>query len=180
VKKSRPIKAIGRKRRAAGGMLLSLGLLIAGVWVASRWWHPMVWFGDRWILMIWRGQVTLNSLDVPEPSQRYRLRVSRAPEWARSWQWITPVTASNQPSVKTWFYCRGRVFLGGAVDVLLWPIPLLLWTPAALLLHSSTRARKRASKGQCKSCGYSLAGLTAATPCPECGKATEAPSLPPS
>ena len=62
----------------------------------------------------------------------------------------------------------GTLWVGAAV---LWPIPLLLWTPAALLLRSGYRARRRAMTGRCSKCGYDLTGLGADAPCPECGKA---------
>ena len=64
-----------------------------------------------------------------------------------------------------WHWMNEEVMSGTFISVgPLWPIPLLLWTPAALLLRSGILARRRAVKGMCAKCGYSLAGLASDAP----------------
>jgi hypothetical protein len=179
-------KRIGReggKRRAAGWTLLILGLLVAGVWVASGWWS-VVSYGSqhRWAVRDraisaeriegdasfarrdgWTyakadpavvRQLRLD-LEANGPGADYRVRRLTVPGL------LVYVNQSN--------YFRTIEIL--RVDV--WPIPLLLWTPAALLLRSGFLARRRANTNACAKCGYSLAGLTSDSPCPECGGAKE-------
>ncbi|HYD02438.1 MAG TPA: hypothetical protein VEB22_14520, partial [Phycisphaerales bacterium] len=79
------------------------------------------------------------------------------------------VWSFEQSAFQTW-ETPARNGTTTTIHVVLWPIPLLLWTPGALLLRSGILARRRAMKGMCATCGYSLAGLSAGAACPECGK----------
>lgn len=55
----------------------------------------------------------------------------------------------------------------------LWPLVLVMLGGGAWLVWSGARARRRADTARCAGCGYSLAGLAADSPCPECGKGAE-------
>ncbi|MDP1662525.1 MAG: hypothetical protein Q8L55_11490 [Phycisphaerales bacterium] len=147
----------GKVRRTLGWTLLTLGLLVAGMWVASGWWEVVVWWETSpklslgWALRAIGGVWELEQGRVNGSWGARAYSKSEAPQWwAGTWG-----TYGNG-----YFGYRGQ----------LWPIPLLLWTPAALLLRSGILARRRALSGKCKSCGYDLAGLAPDAPCPECGK----------
>jgi hypothetical protein len=177
------MKTPGRRRVATGWTLLLLGLLVAGVWAASqRWW--IVWMhGNPKAAFIYRtwlapGTVSINRFpSFPQPYSS--LESGRVNEDARplhSWY-----RAMSEDELKLWFFQNASVYdlwvvayvqrgQQTVIKVLLWPIPLLLWTPATLLLRSGYLAQRRAKTNACAKCGYSLAGLAAEVPCPECGK----------
>jgi hypothetical protein len=175
VKKERSSKRIGRKRRAAGWTLLLLGLPVAGVWVASGWWRFSLGTTHRW-LGCSRGCVVYGrSTAVGSSVTAKCVFQPQAPgdvgfEWWFDW------------GPKRGFQIGETVFYGVTRDsdygeyrefaALLWPVPLLLWAAGVPVLRSGILARRRAHAGLCGKCGYSLAGLVAGAPCPECGKTT--------
>jgi len=164
----------GRRRRAVGWTLLILGVMVVGVWVASGW-SPrggrlssgrsvVIEFGTLhfrpdWALadVDWLTEQRLaSSMRMRErlvSSWRTDRMLNGAQfEWA-NWSW-NGKTGERLP----------------AFTFPLWPIPLLLWARAALLLRSGVLVRRRALSGACAKCGYPLAGLAQNAPCPECGR----------
>ncbi len=138
----------------AGWFLLVLGVLITGVWGASRWWWVGYW-GSEWGIGVGSGMIdgvypgTLGSSNVgwsvwtPPPEMQY-------------WRW----SASDNLRHPDRF-----------MHMCLWPFALASLLGGGWLVWSGRRARKRAMTGVCGKCGYDLAGLAAGSPCPECGDA---------
>ena len=65
----------------------------------------------------------------------------------------------------SWLYDRSQV----RIDVVAWPLPLLLFGFGAVPLWSGVRQLRRWKRGHCLKCGYDLSATPASTPCPECG-----------
>lgn len=175
MKKSQPPTRIGRKRRTLGWPLLTLGMLVAAVWITSRW--CVVFF----VVRTSSFEIANGSLSIATPyiTTRAFATPNESPGWETWLGWNDEITAYGaQQRSRAIVWTSGEVATGfWYARVLLWPIPLLLCTPAAFLLHSGVRARRRALTGICAACGYNLAGLAPSALCPECGITSRA-SLP--
>ncbi|MFT3683608.1 MAG: hypothetical protein QM783_01570 [Phycisphaerales bacterium] len=169
----------GGKRRAAGWTLLTLGVVVASVWIASGlvrvdWADP----SKGWRLQVRNGCVLVDKSAERTGSASWSFMQLeygyRGFHWTTSWPW----SGSGKPDVDLLVFSTNKH--SSAVSnwrvwvIALWPIALLLWTSAALLLRSGILARRRALKGSCVKCGYSLTGISANAPCPECGSVAPA------
>ncbi len=159
--------------------MLSLGVLAGAVWLASGWWgfvDPGAWttwgVDDR--VAHWRRN-TRDDRIATLTAQLNKEPATYAGSDAQSQVWVGVDTARIDATRTRYSFGIGQFSLTGnrimSVDVLLWPLPLVIGLTAAAFLRSGIVARRRALASGCQSCGYDLRGLSAAAPCPECGKA---------
>lgn len=160
---------VGRKRRAAGWFLASVGGLVAAVWFCSRWWtvgcstpHGQV--------RVEFGCLTVSSW--MQPTWEYCGWKHYGDQ--RQWMWTTALMKrdSDLYDFDWWVISRLPSVWGGETEwhVAAWPVPLVIWILAAPLIGFGVWARRRALGGRCVECGYDLRGLRAGAVCPECGK----------
>lgn len=154
-----------RIRGAAKWAALVVCVVIAAVWLSSRWWgvQRTAETNGRWLhLALGRGVFSYNDVSLGRS-------LTCDAEWsfhnpAAEWGFHTPTARSWRPSLMV-----------GPRQTLLW---LPLWIPVVILVLSTAwlwwRDRRRVRAGHCAACGYDLAGLAPGVGCPECGaKPTE-------
>ncbi|MGH7131894.1 MAG: hypothetical protein ACREJO_08125, partial [Phycisphaerales bacterium] len=173
---STPIRIrTGRKRRVAGWFLLVIGVLITGVWGASRWWY----FGCAHNLRdfrVGRGVVTISAGATARVAWWH---ADRVPNPELGWNWtIGPGEMDfdmpgllHAGSTNLLFVGHGRWQTQSGQTyqiwtVYPWPFALTSLLGGGWLVWSGRRARRRAMVGLCLKCGYDLAGLAAGASCP--------------
>ena len=174
---------VGRGRRVVGWVLVVAGVVVAGIWGASRWWSGG-YNGSRLGFFVDHGVVGISVLDGPRPEWGpwgwFRIRDVSGPN---SCYWMIPepdpwrfsvhlwiagyyksdyssiIMSNNQVMVSRWEY---------SAQVVPWPFALVCLVSGGLLVRSGRRVNRRAMQGRCLKCGYDLAGLGDGVRCPEC------------
>lgn len=163
-------KRAGRKRWAVGLAALTLGLMVAALWVVSGW-AGVTYTGTTALIDFGGGWARY--LHGPLGQTPVGWRMGRHSPW---WYWTARPGSAPSGSSGTDIsvfahlqYPPPSTFT--STSVVFWPLPLLLWAGGAVALWSGRRARKRAMVNHCLGFGYDLASLAPCTRCPECSKA---------
>lgn len=151
-----------RRRRRIGAALLIAGVTLGVLCAASvKWW---VGYGTTtWLVDLGDGTLYANTVV--------------ANEWSRPLTgWCGGINetldASGQLQSWTWTWWawgdRKNAWEGGKAYSL-WPLAPILIITGVVLFRPSHRMVSRARNNQCLGCGYSRAGISPETACPECG-----------
>ncbi len=175
----------GRKLRTLGWTLLTLGLLVAGVWLVSRWWVIGTRVGSikvaaaRGLFLIDTDALPPPVVELPGPNDTpgivayhdYQKRQGAFEISAREW-----AAFEADPQVLALRLRRGfwqvAMQRGNITVVILWPAAAGLLLAGSCALAWGYHVRPRA--GRCPRCHYSRAGLAAGAACPECGEGEKA------
>lgn len=167
---------VGRGRPVVGWVLAVMGVVVAGVWGASRWWGGEAHYG-KYKLMCIAGTMALEVTNYNMPGSHRGAAV-----WAEAanenWEWTVSTDRHSELSRKfgwSWkFICydvhASSPFVYEVWRVVLWPVPLLLWGSGCMFLWWGKRVRRLTMTGHCTKCGYDMAGLGLGdgVRCPEC------------
>lgn len=175
-------RRVGRGRRVVGWVLVVFGVLVAGVWVTSRWCGLEVWKGRdgagfaRGVFVYWFGQMSNPA------GTSLRVRTDSFSEPDRKWFWSltsggTFPTSGYPAGGDVWecFLARYMSYpapLGlktGGLWIVTWPIPVGLLGAGGLCVWWGKWVRRQHDfETWCANCGYDLTGLGDGVRCPEC------------
>ena len=158
-----------RKSAKWGGAVAVL--LLTVVWLGSKWWC-LEWHNgtlDEFVVQTGCLRCTLETGPSASTHTMNGWYFWRLPPGC-SLRWQADYQSSKYPAnAPPGAFCH--IF---NLVLPLW-IPLALAAiPTAVAWRLDVIARRRDRGGGCPACGYSLAGLSAGAPCPECGSAQRA------
>ena len=171
--------ARGRKRMWAGWGFVVLGLAVAGVMVASRWWSYGRVGPNATYLLVERGTLWYHSYpNYAITPDRWVIGLERSDSPALDWWLSSPKTLDTIHL--GFFRVRDRLIaraVGTAqplpdtswIEFVLWPFVLVTSIPGVAVVVMGRRVARRARLGHCPACNYNLRGLAAGAACPECG-----------
>ncbi|MFT3683681.1 MAG: hypothetical protein QM783_01940 [Phycisphaerales bacterium] len=157
-------------------MLLTAGLLAAAVWFLSGWYRLAIVRG-KWTTTFQGGHVVSVGLTPDSPRISVMAHGGHPSLTAYKWTAFPPSIwgVEFQWSVLLVSHAYNPLNGYSAWSVVVWPVPVALCGAGALMLAWGRRARRRAMRGLCAKCGYSLSGLAEGKACPECGEGADRP-----
>ncbi len=133
------------RRRWLAWSGLACTLLFALLWALNVPFYAGSRIGSIGAWRLEHGRFTLSRVPFPSTEAFYIAPNSEGPRFLPDWR----------------FFARSD----GSASVPLW-IPLAI---VAAIMGREWRRPRRTLRGKCPACGYSLRGLAAGAPCPECG-----------
>lgn len=147
-------------RRLIGWPLVVCGLLLVALSVAMIWYRAL-WYSGTGSTCVTVGlQTGQLTVIIQQPGERGTggFVTKQSQRW-RVWEWVYDDSSAGHGWGGRGFVCV----------VTLWPFAGAALAGGGLLLWSDRQMRLKLAGGHCEACGYSVAGLAAGAPCPECG-----------